>query len=79
MAVAVRRIQEIIDQHVQMSGVPKSPTVGVVTYPATSTNGSFGLTPSMSASHLPIGVRKIKLYIQSKAPYNEIENLLIVL
>ncbi|GFS58317.1 KH homology domain-containing protein 4, partial [Trichonephila inaurata madagascariensis] len=38
--VAIRRIQEIIDHEVLTSGVPKSPTVGVVTYPSNCTNGN---------------------------------------
>ncbi|XP_055941422.1 KH homology domain-containing protein 4-like isoform X2 [Argiope bruennichi] len=51
--VAVRRIQEIIDQEVLSSGLPKSPTVGVVTYPQNCTNGT--VNTGFQANHVPTG------------------------
>ncbi|GFS55956.1 KH homology domain-containing protein 4 [Nephila pilipes] len=51
--VAVRRIQEIIDHEVLTSGVPKSPTVGVVTYPSNCTNGN--VNSGFQTNHVPSG------------------------
>lgn len=61
--VAIHRIQEIIDHEVLASGLPKSATVGVVTYPSSnSTNGSVGSSPNFQTNHIPTGVSIISCF-----------------
>ncbi|KFM57788.1 hypothetical protein X975_14597, partial [Stegodyphus mimosarum] len=58
--IAVRRIQEIIDHHVLASGVPKSATVGVVTYPTACTNGAAGSAMSVQTNHVSSGTHFVQ-------------------
>ncbi|KAG8188568.1 hypothetical protein JTE90_007175 [Oedothorax gibbosus] len=54
--VAIRRIQEIIDHEVLASGLPKSATVGIVTYPSNSSNGTPVVQSSVfQNNHIPTG------------------------
>ncbi|XP_054712043.1 KH homology domain-containing protein 4-like [Uloborus diversus] len=52
---AINQIQEILNQHILASGVPKSPTVGVVTYPNSSLNCSSGAHLPVQPNHIPSG------------------------
>nr|XP_042910086.1 KH homology domain-containing protein 4 isoform X1 [Parasteatoda tepidariorum]XP_042910087.1 KH homology domain-containing protein 4 isoform X2 [Parasteatoda tepidariorum]XP_042910088.1 KH homology domain-containing protein 4 isoform X1 [Parasteatoda tepidariorum]XP_042910089.1 KH homology domain-containing protein 4 isoform X1 [Parasteatoda tepidariorum]XP_042910090.1 KH homology domain-containing protein 4 isoform X1 [Parasteatoda tepidariorum]XP_042910091.1 KH homology domain-containing len=58
--IAVRKILEIIDHHVTLSGKPKSPTVGVVTYPSTGANGIVNAVPNHQNSHIPSGTHFVQ-------------------
>ncbi|GIX94103.1 KH homology domain-containing protein 4 [Caerostris extrusa] len=71
---AVRRILEIIDNEVIASGLPKNPTVGVVTYPSNNTNGNLNST--FQTNHVPSGTKFFVGLEQAPSEYPVREKIL---